>query len=104
MERPIRFSIQRLKQDTPATIDDGQYKVLRPRVVLNSATNNQGQEFGTSSGVLVQDTGGYRYMAAASHGFSVEGKVYLPSASGLKRERIIELTHTDIALTTGCSL
>ncbi|KAJ9483242.1 hypothetical protein VN97_g10173 [Penicillium thymicola] len=99
MERPTQLSAQRLKQVTPATIDNTQYKVLRPGVVLSSAMNNQGQEFHTSSGVLVQDTNGHRYMTAASHGFPEEGKVYHPTASGLEiGEPTIELTHTDIAL------
>ncbi|OQE29072.1 hypothetical protein PENFLA_c004G00069 [Penicillium flavigenum] len=104
IERPVKLSAQQLKQITlaatdKAAIDDTQSPTLRPGLVLGSTKTTQGEEFRTSSGVLVQDTGGHRYMTDASHGFPEGGMVYHPTASGLEiGQSIVELTHTNIAL------
>ncbi|KAJ6188110.1 hypothetical protein N7519_003018 [Penicillium mononematosum] len=104
IERPVKLSAQPPKQITPAAtdktaIDDTQNPTLRPGLVLSSTKTTQGEEFRTSSGVLVQDTSGHRYMTAASHGFPEGGTVYHPTASSLEIGRsIFKLTHTNIAL------
>ncbi|OQE02700.1 hypothetical protein PENVUL_c039G02126 [Penicillium vulpinum] len=99
IERPIQLSADHLKQVPAAAIDDAQYQILRPGVALSSARNTLGESSCTSSGVLVQNNSGDRYMTASSHGIPEEGMIYHPTSSGLEIGKpIIGLANTDIAL------
>ncbi|KAL2823412.1 hypothetical protein BDW59DRAFT_98686 [Aspergillus cavernicola] len=84
-------------------IDNSQYEVMRPGVILSSGKHpEEGIEILTSSGVLIKDNFGAKFMTVAAHGFPgppFDGQVYHPSHAGTRiGEVIMELTHTDISL------
>ena len=70
----------RLKQPSMEELDDSQYDILRPGVMLSSGKHpEEDYELLNSSGVLLRDSLGYQYMTVAAHGFpglSFSGKVY----------------------------
>ncbi|EEQ27769.1 conserved hypothetical protein [Microsporum canis CBS 113480] len=100
MGRPLNLSALRLIEPSPETLDTSQYETLRPGVMLSSGKHpTEGWELVTSSGVLIQDRNGHRYLAAASHGFPCGDRVFHPNSKGKEIGRVImEIAHTDVAL------
>ena len=99
MDRPRMLPAQRLQTASPSRPDGSQYDILRPGVMVSSGINLKGESMRSSSGVLVQNNLGQKFMTVAAHGFPVDGTVYHPHAGGRTIGRLImELTHTDVAL------
>ncbi|KAF3491450.1 uncharacterized protein GIQ15_00967 [Arthroderma uncinatum] len=100
MARPLRQSALRLTEPAPGTFDDGEYKTLRPGIMVSSGRHRmEGREVLTSSGVLVQDRNGYQYLTVASHGFPMGDKIFHPNSEGRQiGQLIMELKSTDVAL------
>lgn len=103
MARPRILSALRHKPASLDQVDDTQYDILRPGVMLSSGMHPQeGWELLTSSGVVVEDRLGFKYMTAAAHGFPGHpfgGKAHHPRSSRrMLGEAVIELSHTDVAL------
>lgn len=102
MARPVKPSALRLKQASWGQPDDSWYDTMRPGVMLSSGRDpEEGSEILSSSGVLVKDRLGYKYMTVAAHGFPglpFDGKVHHPHSDRILGEAIIEPTHTGVAL------
>ncbi|KAJ5799978.1 uncharacterized protein N7518_002046 [Penicillium psychrosexuale] len=79
-------------------MDDSQYTTLRLGVMVSSVPNSAGESMRSSSGVLVKDHLGSKYMTTAAHRFPFDKNVYHPSPRGAIIGEISGLTHTDIAL------
>lgn len=99
MHRPRTFQAFRSK-DPLVQADDTQYEALRPGIMLSSGRSPETNiELLTSSGILVEDAIGNKFMTVASHGFPNGTTVYHPNACGRRiGEIIMEITHTDVAL------
>lgn len=100
MHRPRDLQASRCK-DPLVQADNTQYEVLRPGIMLSSGRSPVATDFELlmSSGILVEDALGNRFMTVASHGFPNGTAVYHPNASGKRiGEVIMEITHTDVAL------
>ncbi|KAK0386940.1 hypothetical protein NLU13_5253 [Sarocladium strictum] len=106
---PDHINVQAIRLRVPgrianswAIVDDSPHSVLRPGVFLFSPCLESGQEeFITTSGVLVQDQAGNRFMTVAAHGIGPHAKLYqkLPLESRrLIGEAHIKLTCADISL------
>lgn len=91
---------RRIQDPTTDVVDDSQYDVLRPGVMLSTGRDQTTKrEYRTTSGVLVQDALGEKYMTIASHGFSHGDAVFHPSATGKQVAQIImEVSSSDIAI------
>ncbi|KAJ6190478.1 hypothetical protein N7519_000499 [Penicillium mononematosum] len=75
-------------------VDNSEYGVLRPGVMLSSATDHEY----LTAGVLAEDSNsGERYMTVASHGFP-SGRVFHPCASGKETGQVAEIRDIDLAL------
>lgn len=100
MGRPTSFPAHCLKQPMNEVIDNSNYNVLRPGVLISSGQHPTEQvETLTTSGVLVRDNLGFKYMTVASHGFPFGDRAFHPVVGGSDIGKvIIELTHTDVAL------
>jgi hypothetical protein len=102
MGRPAfgKFAAKRNRDPSIDVVDNSEYDLLRPGIMLSSGRDAETQtEFLTSSGVLVKDRIGLEYMTVASHGFPHGDKVFHPSATGTEVGQVImEITHTDVAL------
>lgn len=98
--RPDEFPARRIRDPTGDIVDNSQYDILRPGVMLSSGKDHTTSiEYLTTSGVLVEDRLGYRYMSVASHGFPNDTKVFHPLAGGKDIGQIVvEFLHTDVAL------
>lgn len=94
------FPARRIRDPTGDVVDDSKYDILRPGVMLSSARHDTTHlEYRTTSGVLVEDCLGERYMTVASHGFPNGDKVFHPCSMGKEVGQIImEISHTDVAL------
>lgn len=98
MHRPRNLAAFRSLDPSSDGPDSGSYEVLRPGVMLGSGRVEDGKML-TSSGVLVRDRMGNKYMTVASHGFPEGSRVYHPHGGGREvGEPIMEITHTDVAL------
>lgn len=78
--------------------DEAFYKTLQPGIMLSSG--GIFNELLTTSGIVVEDEFGYKYLTLVSHGFPL-GKemVYHPNRNGVFLGRVHDrLTDTDIAL------
>lgn len=98
--RPDEFPARQICDPTGNIVDNGEYDILRPGVMVSSGRDPTTHiEYLTSSGVLVEDSRGNRYMTVASHGFPHGDTVFHPSA-GCKNigQIIMEISHTDVAL------
>lgn len=97
---PNEFPAQRIRDPSGDIVDNSEYDVLRPGVMLSSERHPiSGLELRTTSGVLVEDFRGERYITAASHSFPYGERVFHPSGGGRDIGRLImELTYTDIAI------
>ncbi|KAE8421589.1 hypothetical protein BDV36DRAFT_304697 [Aspergillus pseudocaelatus] len=97
---PDEFLAQRIRDPNGDIVDNSKYDVLRPGVMLGSERHPiSGLELRTTSGVLVEDFRGERYITAASHGFPHGDRVFHPSAGGREIGHLtMELTYTDIAI------
>ena len=62
--------------------DNSQYNPLRPGVMVTSDLSGDGSSRTTTSGVLVQDGSGRKYLTVAAHGFPEGGNVYHPRNNG----------------------
>ncbi|KAI2720819.1 hypothetical protein CBS147332_4059 [Penicillium roqueforti] len=99
MDRPRTLPAQRLQTASPSRSDGSQYDILRPGVMVSSGINLKGESMRSSSGVLVKNNLGQKFMTVAAHGFPADATVYHPHAGGRTIGRLImELTHTDVAL------
>jgi hypothetical protein len=94
------LSARRVREPTENGPDNNEYNTLRPGVMLGSGRTKDGPELLTSSGVLVEDGIGNKYMTVASHGFPYGEAVFHPCASLGKciGKVIAEISHTDIAI------
>jgi len=100
MGRPRDFPARRINEPTRDVVDNGQYGILRPGIMLSSGRHpTEDMEVLTSSGVLVKDRLGNQYMTVASHGFPFGDKVFHPLAGQREIGKVImELSHTDVAI------
>lgn len=103
MGRSEPLRARRLTDPAQGRPDESVYTTLQPGLRITSGTlSASGQEFmATTTGVLVEDRIGNRYMTAAGHGFPTEcgTNVYHPNPrSRVIGELIMELDQTDIAL------
>ena len=78
--------------------DQTLYETLRPGIMLSSGGTLN--EVLTTSGIVVEDDYGYKYLTMASHGFPLgRESVYHPNANGARLGKIYDrLTDSDIAL------
>ncbi|QSS62352.1 hypothetical protein I7I51_04530 [Histoplasma capsulatum] len=66
-----------IRDPTGETVDNGEYDILRPGVMLRSGRYHTARlEYDTTSGVLVEDCLGEQYMTVSSHGFPNGGRVF----------------------------
>ncbi|PYI26357.1 hypothetical protein BP00DRAFT_440065 [Aspergillus indologenus CBS 114.80] len=102
MGRPhlAEFPAQQIYDPTEDIVDNSEYEVLRPGVMLSSDKHSvNGMELRTTSGVLVEDELGGRYLTVASHGFPNNGRAFHPTAEGTDiGQLIMEVPYTDVAL------
>lgn len=80
MGRPIQYPTKRIQEPTDNVVDNSQYDILRPGIMLSSGKDETGMEILTTSGALVQDSLGDQYMTVASHGFLHTDRVFHPLA------------------------
>lgn len=99
MDRPRNYLARQIRQPTGGAVDNGQYDVLRPGIMLSSG-RIQSQETLTSSGVLiVQDRLYNRYMTAVSHGFPHDNRLFHPLAGCKEIGKVnMEIMRTDVAI------
>ncbi|PKX89461.1 uncharacterized protein P174DRAFT_464582 [Aspergillus novofumigatus IBT 16806] len=97
---PAEIPAQRIRDPTGDVVDNSEYEILRPGVMLGSEKHPISRmELRTTSGVLVEDGIGERYMTVASYGFPHGDRVFQPSAEGRDIGKVImEVSHTDVAL------
>lgn len=62
MGRPKQYPAKRIQEPTDNVVDNSQYDILRPGIMLSSGKDETGLEVLTSSGVLVNDSLGNQYM------------------------------------------
>ncbi|KAL4786285.1 hypothetical protein BJX76DRAFT_321934 [Aspergillus varians] len=105
MSRPRSLPALRMKAVLPngEQVDNSQYKIMRPGVMLSSGKHPDGDsESLTSSGVLVKDNLGVECVTVAAHGFlgsPFDEKVYHPSHTGDRIGEVVkELAHTGVGL------
>lgn len=102
MGRPYldEFPARQVCDPSGDVFDNAEYDILRPGVMLSSGKHHTTHlEYRTTSGVLVEDCQGERYMTVASHGFSNGDRVFHPSAGGKDVGQItMEISHTDVTL------
>ncbi|KIW18100.1 hypothetical protein PV08_02387 [Exophiala spinifera] len=104
MGRPSTPQARRLHDPAPGDPDVSKYDALQPGLRVSSAylPDKPDKFLGTTTGVLVKDQVGNKFMTVAAHGFPPEcgTSVYhaLPSTGRDIGELIMEVTHTDIAL------
>lgn len=104
MGRPSAPQARRLTDPTPGNPDDSQYDTLQPglRVTSTYLPSKPGMFLSTTTGVLVRDQVGNKFMTVASHGFPGECGTDvthpLPAGGRSIGELIMEVSHTDIAL------
>ncbi|EAW17146.1 uncharacterized protein NFIA_005080 [Aspergillus fischeri NRRL 181] len=98
--QPAEIPAQRILDPTGDVVDNSEYEILRPGVMLGSEKHPIGRmELRTTSGVLVEDGIGERYMTVASRGFPHGDRVFQPSAEGRDIGKVImEVSHTGVAL------
>ncbi|ROW03084.1 hypothetical protein VMCG_05782 [Cytospora schulzeri] len=90
-------------QHTQGIIDDTPYDTLRPGVIICSRAQEDHAHpgwYSTTSGVLVEDPAGNRFMTAASHGIDNEEIWQLGSVSARRSlgEAVQEISFTDVSL------
>ncbi|EEH02641.1 conserved hypothetical protein [Histoplasma capsulatum G186AR] len=97
---PDEYPARWIRDPTGETVDNCEYDILRPGVMLSSGRHPTTHlEYHTTSGVLVEDCLGKQYMTVSSHGFPNGGRVFHPFEGAKDIGQIImELSHTDIAL------
>lgn len=102
MERPHlgAYPALRIHDPTDGVVDDSEYAELRPGVMLSSASHPATHlQYRTTSGVLVENRTGERYMTVSSHGFPVSDRAFHPIVAGKDVGQIImEILHTDVGL------
>ncbi|WEW61233.1 hypothetical protein PRK78_006723 [Emydomyces testavorans] len=98
--RPASFPARHTKQPMKDVVDDGEYHTLRPGVMLSSGSPSpEDIELLTTSGALILDQLGYKYMTVTSHGFPFGDKVFHPVAGGREIGTVIrEIPHTDVGI------
>ncbi|OJJ48730.1 hypothetical protein ASPZODRAFT_93739 [Penicilliopsis zonata CBS 506.65] len=100
---PARSAAKRVCDSGFGIIDNTKYDVLRPGVILSSVSSENEvsteTEHLTSSGVLVENEMGHKYLTVASHGVAYGENIFHPSSPGTEIGKLIlEGPHTDIAL------
>ncbi|KAE8347319.1 hypothetical protein BDV24DRAFT_157614 [Aspergillus arachidicola] len=97
---PDEFSVQRIRDLTGDIVDNGEYELLRPGVILSSKRHPiSGMELHTTSGVLVEDFGGDRYTATALDGVPHGDGTFHPCAGRREIGRLsMELGKPDISI------
>ena len=104
MGRPSVHQARRLTDPTPGNPDNSEYNTLCPGLRVSSAyiPSMPGMFLSTTTGVLVNDGVGNKFMTAASHGFPSEcGPIVihpLPADGRYIGEMIMEVAHTAIGL------
>ncbi|KAB8214231.1 hypothetical protein BDV33DRAFT_196279 [Aspergillus novoparasiticus] len=78
---PAEFSAQRIRDPTGDIMENSEYELLCPGVMHSSERHPiGGMKLRTTSGVLVEDFRGKRYMATASHGVPDGDRAFHPCA------------------------
>ncbi|KAH7031918.1 hypothetical protein B0J12DRAFT_789371 [Macrophomina phaseolina] len=73
--------------------------VLRPGIMLSSSERSGDSWLRTSSGVLVANSMGEKFVTASTHGFNPDGEVWHPSPKGDLIGKVVqEFPHTGICL------
>ncbi|KAK3348912.1 hypothetical protein B0T25DRAFT_458513 [Lasiosphaeria hispida] len=104
MGRPSAPQARRLSDPTMGNPDTSEYETPQPglRVSSSHPPSNPDSFFSTTSGVLLEDSVGNKYMTVASHGFPAEcGTDFFHALPGNGRkigELVMEVSHTDVAL------
>lgn len=106
LHRPLWADLQAERQVEPqpasGVVDDTIYDILRPGVLISSKIlkeDGHPEIFSTTSGVLVQNRFGTRFMTAASHGISDDGKIWQGNRSDNNiGEAVVEIPYTDVSL------
>jgi hypothetical protein len=104
MGRPSTPQARRLTDPTAGNPDDSQYDTLQPGLRVTSAylPSKPDMFLSTTTGVLVRDRVGNKFMTVASHGFPAECGTEvihpLPASGRNIGEVIMEVSHTDVAL------
>ncbi|KKK19667.1 hypothetical protein P175DRAFT_0490682 [Aspergillus ochraceoroseus IBT 24754] len=98
--KPNEFQARRIRDPTGDVINHSEHDILRPGVMLSSGMHHTTHiEYHTTSGVLVEDCLGERYMTAFSGGFPNGDRVFHPCGVGKEVGQIIkEIPHTDVTL------
>ncbi|CAH0052225.1 unnamed protein product, partial [Clonostachys solani] len=91
-----------LPDPTQGTVDKTPYETLRPGVAISSPiAANHSQSLVTTSGVMVQNFAGDRFMTAASHGIGRSRRLFQAQPVGDPKEigeAVVEISFTDVAL------
>jgi len=103
MARPRSFPSRQLTEPSPGVPDENEYDTLQPgiRITSDYQPGQQGAFRATTTGVLLSDEVGNRFMTAAAHGFPPECglSVLHPSPNGrVIGELVMEVSYTDVAL------
>ncbi|KAF7563892.1 hypothetical protein G7046_g235 [Stylonectria norvegica] len=103
MGRPSQMLSRRMMDPTPGDPDNTQYEHLQPGMRVSSDYKLDHQSFHTTTtGVLIQNSTGERFMTVASQGFPDECGTRvmhaLPAGGRQIGELIMEVSHTDISL------
>ncbi|KAI1819643.1 hypothetical protein F4861DRAFT_546600 [Xylaria intraflava] len=106
LHRPLRADLpvkQRIEpQLTSSIIDNTAYDILRPGVLISSKflkEHGHPATFPTTSGILVQNRSGDRFMTGASHGISGDGNIWQGDQPGRSiGKAVVEIPFTDIGL------
>lgn len=97
-----RQASREILPDPQGTVDDTPYETLRPGVLISSpVSDDHNESLVTTSGVMVQNIAGDRFMTAASHGIGHSQRLFQPQPVGDPREigeAVVELSFTDISL------
>lgn len=80
----------RLKITNPPDYDDGKYEILRPGVMVTCEKFDDNLSLTTTSGVLIEDNSGIKYLTVASHGFPNRGEVLHPRSNGRSIGDVVE--------------
>ncbi|KAI1116649.1 hypothetical protein F5Y14DRAFT_439771 [Nemania sp. NC0429] len=89
-------------QPTSGVVDNTVYDTLRPGVLISSKIlkkHGHPATFSSTSGVLIQNRHGDRFMTGASHGISDDGNIWQGSQpEKYIGEAVVEIPFTDISL------